>query len=110
VLAVNLETLDKIARSAKLTSFTAFADNRPIPDDFDGDPDELAEVMGEWTEWFDPTEGLAAMRALADHIKGSPKAGKRLDRPDGVVEELREMARVLGVAAKQGVRFRLEMS
>jgi hypothetical protein len=110
ILAANFEALDKIAQSAKLTPFTAFADNRPIPEDFDGDPDELAEVMGEWTEWFDPAEGQAAMRALADHIKASPKAAKRLDEPAEVMEELEEMARVLGAAAAQGIRFRLEMS
>jgi len=110
VLAANFEALDKIARSARLTPFTAFADNRPIPDDFDGDPDELAEVMGEWTEWFDPAEGRSAMLALADHIKTNPKASRRLDEPDRVLTELEEMARVLGVAAAQGVRFRLAMS
>ncbi len=110
VLGANLEVLDKIARSAKLTPCTAFADNRPIPDDFDGDPDELAEVLGEWTEWFDPAVGQAAMQALADHIKASPKAAKRLDGSAGVVEELEEMARVLGVATTQRVRFRLQMS
>lgn len=107
VLARNFEAIDKVARSAKLTPFTAFADNRPIPDDFDGDPDELAEIMGEWTEWFDPAEGKIAMHALADHIKASPKAAKRLG---GVVAELEEMARVLAVAESEGVRFRLEMS
>ncbi|MFO0812629.1 MAG: hypothetical protein U0796_05390 [Gemmatales bacterium] len=110
VLAANFEVLDKIARAAKLTPFTAFADNRPIPEDFDGDPDDLAEVMGEWTEWFDPAEGRAAMQALADHIKASPKAAKRLDESAGVVEELEEMARVLGVAASEGIGFRLQMS
>lgn len=110
VLAANFEKLDKIARSARLTPFTAFADNRPIPDDFDGDPDELAEVTGEWTEWFDAAEGQAAIQALADHVRASAKAAKRLDGADRVVEELGEMARVLGVAAKQGVRFRLQMS
>jgi hypothetical protein len=110
VLAANFETLDKIARTAKLTPFTAFADNRPVPEDFDGDPDELDEVMGEWTEWFEAADGHAAMQALADHIRANAKAAKRLDEPDGVVEELTEMARVLGVAAKQGVRFRLQMS
>jgi len=110
VLAANFEVLDKIARSAKLTPFTAFADNRPIPDGFDGDPDELAEVMGEWTEWFDSSQGRAAMLALADHIKASPKAAKRLDEAGGVVEELEEMARALEAAATQGVRFRLQMS
>ncbi len=110
VLAANFEVLDKIARSAKLTVFTAFADNRPIPEDFDGDPDELAEVMGEWTEWFDAAKGQAAMQTLADHIKKSPKAAKRLDQPARVVSELEEMARVLGTAAAQGVQFRLQMS
>ncbi len=109
-LAGCFQALDEIARSAKLTPFTAFADNRPIPDGFDGDPDELDKVMGEWTEWFDPAEGRAAVEALIDHITASPKAAKRLDDPAWVVTELEELARVLGAAAKQGVRFRLEMS
>jgi hypothetical protein len=110
VLAANFEALDKIARAARLTPFTAFADNRRVPDDFDGDPDELAEVMGEWTEWFDPAEGRAAMQALADLVKADPKAAKRLDDPAGVIVELEEMARVLAVAASKSVRFRLQMS
>ena len=49
-LAANFEALDRIAKSAKLTPFTAFADNRPIPEEFEGDPDELAEAVGEWME------------------------------------------------------------
>ena len=109
-LAANFETLDKIAGAAKLTPLTAFADNRPIPDDFDGDPDELAEVMGECTEWYDPSLGQIAMQELADHIKGNQKAAKRLEEPPWVVTELEELARVLGEAAKQGVKFRIEMS
>jgi hypothetical protein len=109
VLAANLEALNKIARLARLTPFTAFADNRPIPDGFDGDPDELTEVMGEWTEWFDPAVGRAAMQALADYIMANPKAAKQMDAPGEVVAELEEMTRVLGVAAEQGSRFRLAM-
>lgn len=109
-LAANFEALDEIARAGKLTPLTAFADNRPIPEDFGGDPDELAEVMGEWTEWFDSVEGQAAIKALADHVQGNPKAAKRLDEPESVVAELTELARVLGAAAKQGVQFRLQMS
>jgi hypothetical protein len=108
-LASNLEVLDTIARSAKLTLFTAFADNRPIPDEFDGDPDDLAEIMGEWTEWFDPADGQTAMQALAEHIKNNPKAAKALDASTDVVDELTKMARLLGVAVKQGVRFRFGM-
>jgi hypothetical protein len=108
VLAANFETLDMIAQSAGLTPFTAFADNRPIPEDFDGDTDELAEVMGEWTEWFDPLDGRLAMRALADHIKVNALAADKLDNADTVVE-LEEMSRVLEAAEEQGVRFRLQI-
>jgi len=70
----------------------------------------LADVMGEWTEWFEPAKGQAAMQALADHVKANPKAAKRLDEPAELVAELEEMARVLGAAAVQGVHFRLQMS
>jgi hypothetical protein len=52
---------------AKLTPIRAFAGNRLVPDGFDGDPDELDEVMCELTEWLDPAQGMAAMQALADH-------------------------------------------
>lgn len=109
-LAANFEALEKIAKSAKITPLTAFADNRPIPEDFDGDPDELDEVMGECTEWFDSTLGQVSMQRLADYFKGNQKAAKRLEDPSWVVTELEELARVLGVAAGQGVKFRLEMS
>ncbi len=110
VLASNLDALDQIALWAKLSPLTAFADNRPIPENFDGDPDELDEVSGEWTERFDPTEGRAAIQALVGYIKASPKSAQRLDGADVVVAELEEMARVLGAAAAQGVRFRFHMS
>jgi hypothetical protein len=109
VLAANFEMLDAIAESAKLTPFTAFADNRPIPEDFDGDSDELAEMMGEWTEWFDPADARRTMQGLADQIKADPQAAKSLDEAEEVVAELKEMARVLGAAEAQGVRFRLQM-
>ena len=110
VLAANFETLDNIAQSVSLTLFTAFADKRSIPEDFEGDPDDLAEAMGDWTEWFDPAEGQQTMQALANYIKANPKVAKQLDDSAGVLDELEEMARVLGAAAAQGIRFRLEMS
>ncbi|OWK38069.1 hypothetical protein [Fimbriiglobus ruber] len=109
-LAVNFEALDQTACSAGLTPFTAFADNRTVPEDFEGDPEDLADVMGEWTEWFDPAEGQAVMQAIAGHIKANPTAAEQLDDPDEVVAELEELARVLAAAAVEGARFRLQMS
>jgi hypothetical protein len=109
-LAANLETLDEIAEAARLTPLTAFADNRPIPEDFDGDPDELAELMGECKEWYDPSLGQIAIQALANYIKGNQQAAKRLEDPSWVIDELEELSNALGEAAKYGVKFRLEMS
>lgn len=48
-IAANLKAIESIARSARLTSLAAFGDNRPVPDDFGGDPDDLAEILGEWS-------------------------------------------------------------
>ncbi len=110
VLIANIDALEGIAESVGLMPLTAFADNRPIPDDFDGDPEELDEIMGEWTEWFEPSEGLAATQSLADYIKSNPEAAEQLDDPGEVVDELEEMVRVLGVAALEGIQFRLHMS
>ncbi len=109
-LAANFETLDDIASAAGLSPFTAFADSRPVPDGFDGDPDELAALLGESTEWFDPADGRAAMQAIADYVRANPQLANRLTGAEWVVEELVELARILGVAAEHGVRFRLEMS
>ena len=109
VLLANLGTLNEIAESAKLTHITHYADNRPIPEDFEGDPDELAEIMGEWTDWFDPNEGKRTVQALVDHLKASRRAAKRLARVQDIIAELEAMARMLAVASLAGVRFRLKI-
>jgi hypothetical protein len=41
------EALDGIAIEHGLTPFSDFGDNREVPADFDGDPDELQELLGE---------------------------------------------------------------
>ncbi len=109
MLAEHFEELDEITEEAGLTPFTSFADNRPIPDDFDGDPEDLADLLGEWDEWFDSAEGYKALQALANHIKTDSRAANRLQDADSVVAELEDIATSLAQAATQGVRFRLEM-
>ena len=37
--------------------------------DFDGPPEELDDVMGECQDWFPPSEGVAALRAVAGLIR-----------------------------------------
>jgi hypothetical protein len=110
ILAHNFEALDRIADAADLTQFTAFADTREVPADFDGSPEDLEDFLGPWTDWFDPATGRAAIQALVNHIKSNPAAAKRLDYPEDVVTELEQIVRVLAVAETEGVRFRLQMS
>jgi hypothetical protein len=109
-LARNYQDLDRLAQSHGLTPLTAFADNRPIPEGFNGPPEDLEELMGPWDEWFEAGEGKAAFRALADLLKNKPKVAKKLEEPEQVAEELEELARVLAIAERQAAKFHLEMS
>jgi hypothetical protein len=106
-LARHSEALDDLAIAAGQKPFTAFGDTRDIPEDFDGPPEELDDILGPWTEWFDPAEGLATVRALVRHLKANPTTLRKLD---GVLDELEDLARDLAVAEQEGVRFRLQMS
>lgn len=109
-LASSFERLDEIAERHGLIPFTAFRDNREVPADFDGSPDDLEELLGPFNEWFDPESGAKAFEALADLIKSNREEAKRFQYPQDVVEELEELVRVLRIAEKRNARFRLEMS
>lgn len=102
-LAADLDDLEQIAEENELTPMSTFMDNREVPDDFDGAPEELDEAIGEWNEWFEPSAGADALEALAasvsDHQHG-----------EALATELQDIARVLRIAAKKsGQRFRLEL-
>ena len=109
-LARNFEVLDQIAVTAKLIPIMTFADNREVPIGFEGDPDELAEIMGEWNDWFDSGVGRSAIRLFVDHIKNNPEAAQQINDLEWIVEELEELEMVLEVAEKKNIQFRLEMS
>jgi len=101
-LAATLGDLEELAAESALTPLSAFMDNRDPPEDFDGEPDDLAEAMGPWEEWFEPADGAAALEALAASV-GDHENG------DAIADELRDIARVLHIAAKKrGLKFRLE--
>lgn len=110
-LAASFEALDAIAERLGLVPLTAFVDNRAIPEDFDGDPDELDELMGPCSDWFDASAGQAALTALADAMSSKPGEFEDLEtHRAAVAEELRDLAQLLGQAAAGGARFRLELS
>jgi hypothetical protein len=98
-LAAELQTLNEIAEEHGLTPVTAFADQREIPADFEGPPEELNDILGPCEDWFAPQEGSRALSALANLIRQLPRAAQRLEAPDAVVEELEDLARQLVIAA-----------
>lgn len=102
-LAATLGDLEEIAVAADITPLSAFMDNRDPPEDFDGEPDDLAEAMGPSDEWFDPKAGAAAFEALA-------ASAFEHENAEAIAEELRDIARVVSAAAGvRGMKFRLEM-
>ncbi|UUO06849.1 hypothetical protein M4951_00710 [Blastopirellula sp. J2-11] len=104
------ETLDAIAETIEVARFSSFGDDRPIPEDFDGDEDDLEAALGPWDEWYSPVEGLKTMVAILDAIAEEPDFADQLDQCEHVVEELTEMKACLEAAVEQGAQFRLELA
>lgn len=110
ILGNEFEALDELALEFELTSILEYGDNRPLPEDFEGDADEVAEVLGPREDWYDCTTGKKTCEALASLIESDPAAAEALEDPEGVAAELRDIARALAVAASKGAKFRLELS
>jgi hypothetical protein len=70
----------------------------------------MDDPLGPWDEWFEPNAGIAAFQALANLIRSKPKVARKLENAEGVVYELEELVRVLGIAKQKRAGFRLEMS
>ncbi len=107
-LVENLDELEAIAAENGLAPLSSLADPREVPEDFDGAPDELAEVLGPCTDWFEPAPAAATLRTLTLLLTDS-WVSSRLDAPEEVVEELKDLIRRLAYAAEHKIRFRLEM-
>lgn len=106
-MAAEFETLDRIAGAIGLPAFTSFSDSRPVPDGFDGSPDEVLDLMGRCDEWFPTADGLRTVTGLLDAIEGSGEWTDLLSRPEQMTEELRALAESLRTAVRHGSAFRL---
>lgn len=96
-LFANLESIAGAAADASLPALEDFADDREPPADFDGDPDELREILGPFDTWFEGAEAAAGLTKLAEFI--------RTDEPE-VGDALLELAGRLG----DGPRFQLDIA
>jgi hypothetical protein len=110
-LASNFEQLDQIAKDSGLTPpISTFGDKREVPEDFDGDPDELGEVMGPRMDWYDSRDGVKALKDFLGALSSRPDLRQGLDDFEAVVEELEDLMIQLEAAATAGARFRLQLS
>ena len=103
------EALDSIANDLNLTPFTAYGDNRDVPADFDGDPDELDGNLGEWDGWFWIDDGLKTIDGLVNAIKNDPDMAGRLEDPDYIRSDLEDLATCLRIAQEKNAQFRLDI-
>ena len=108
-LANSFDTLDQIASEHGLKPISTFGDSRTVPEDFEGDPDELDEVMGPCTDWYDSRDGVTNLRELLNLISSRSDLANRLDSAEAVIDELRSLIMQLEVSSKEGIRFRLEL-
>src|SRR5437899_2753630 len=68
------EQLDQIAEENGITPpISTFGDTREVPEDFDGDPAELDEVLGPRTDWYDSKDGVTALRDILTFLSGRPE-------------------------------------
>jgi hypothetical protein len=108
-LAREADTLDEIAEELGLSPLTAFADRREVPENFQGDPDELDELLGEWTQWFSVRNGMKTVKGLREAISKDRSLARRLKRPQDVLDELEELQKSLSVAQLAKAKFRIEL-
>lgn len=98
-----LDDLDRLAEAVGVRPIGSFGDNRPVPEDFDGEPEELDELLGPWEEWFSAAEGLRTAAGLLTALRDEAEQDEEL------VEELQCLADCLRTAVDRGAEFRLEV-
>ncbi len=109
LLLAEYEGLDDVAAAHGLAPITSFGDTRPVPEDFEGDPDELAELLGPWDDWFPIVDGLQCVEELALAIRSKATARSLVEFPDELVDELECLAACLRKASETSTLFRLEV-
>jgi hypothetical protein len=103
------ERLDRVAVRQGLPLMSSFGDNRPVPEGFDGDPEELEEIQGPWAEWFSASEGLAMASGLRSALQEDKTILGGLSDAESVLSELAALEVVLQAAVKAGAQFRFEV-
>ncbi len=109
-VAKMMDRLDEITDEIGVTRLSDF---------IGGESEDLSEIAEQegWdlggfgpstggAQWFDASDGLDTVRALAGYIESDPDSIKRAK---ALLEEFAEFDKVLEIARQHNVRFRLEV-
>ena len=103
------EFLDDIAGEMGLTPLSSFGDTRPVPDGFEGSPDDLREFRGPWDEWFPIDDAAQTVDGLIDALSSISIYRKKSEHVDELICELQELRRCFKVAGKHRAKFRFDV-
>lgn len=107
LLAHVFDELEELAEELEVPPLSSFTDNRQPPDGFDGDPDDLLDLLGPWDEWFPVELGISTFSRLADALQ-EPTHAAKLDDAALVREELRDYLECLASVDSTTTKFRLD--
>lgn len=113
-LSREIDRISALCRKLKIKDLWEFCSANPdeMADFFDAEAEYLENEDGPTTdmlepeEWFSPEEGLAIVTALKEYITGDNHG---LKNPDGILEDIGEMERILNAAKAHGVGWHLEV-
>ena len=109
VLAHEYEMLERLADDAGITPLSTFADQREVPPDFDGSPEDLEELIGACNDWYDASMGAAAVSRIIDRLSFEETLAGELGDREPLLKELYALKVSLERAAKNNAKFRLGM-
>jgi hypothetical protein len=106
-LGAALELLEEWAERAGVPALTEFDGmHMEVPEDFDGDPEDLELPREEW-RWFDPNEGLVSIKVFLSKAAKSKARVKRVVDPQHLLDDLESLKAALEKAATTGAKFQI---
>ena len=102
-----LELLDSWAEEADVPTLGEFdGSHGEVPEDFDGDPDELELPRSKW-KWFSPEKGIASIAVMIEKARESKSKArlKKVTDPKALLVELEDLKQALEQATKAKTKF-----
>lgn len=104
-----LNELENLADECGVERLSAFGDNRELPEDFEGDPEEWSATLEPFEEWFGCDEGRKAVKGLLNAVCKNRRLAGRFDNWIDLEIALIDLEHELARGESERTRFRLEL-